>query len=233
MFNVRLLFATCLIACVIGFSTAQGGNVRIQGAGGAFSLPVKSLKEKRWETVLRQKYDYSCGSAAVATLLTFHYNQPTREEAVFQAMFRMGDKKKIRTQGFSMLDMKHFLDRSGLRSDGFRMTLDKFAKIGVPGITVINTNGYKHFVVVKGIKGNKVLVADPASGTMVVPRRTFEANWNGVVLAAREEIQTARQHFNDARDWQVRPDAPVDKGTSRTGLGTFMLTLPGRNEFGR
>ncbi len=234
MSSARLLSAACLTACaVVVLTTAQAGNVRIQGAGGAFSLAVKSLKETRWETVVRQQYDYSCGSAAVATLLTFHYELPTREEDVFQAMFGMSDKKKIRAEGFSMFDMKKYLDAQHLRSDGFRVTLDKFAEIGVPGITLINTNGYRHFVVIKGIEGDRILVGDPALGTAVVPRAKFETIWNGVVLAAREDVQTARQHFNQNRDWRVRPKAPVGKGVSRTGLGTFTLTLPGRNEFGR
>lgn len=223
----------CLMAGIITSSAAQAGNALLQAGGGAFSIPVKSRKEMRWATVVRQQYDFSCGSGAVATLLTFHYDMPVREDEVFQAMFSVGDQRQIRAAGFSMLDMKRFLDTQGLRADGFRMTLDKFAEIGVPGITLIDTNGYRHFVVVKGIEGDRVLIGDPALGTRILARKDFEGLWSGAVLAARESVQIARAHFNERRDWRVRPKAPVGQGIDRKGLGMFTLTLPGRHQFGR
>src|SRR3546814_18136425 len=68
---------------------------------------------------------FSCGSASVATLLTYHYETPLAEAVVFEEMFVRGDQAKIQAEGFSMLDIKQFLDRRGLESDGFRMSLDK------------------------------------------------------------------------------------------------------------
>src|SRR3546814_12982374 len=68
-----------------------------------------------------------------------HYEMPTDEARAFEEMFVRGDQAKIQAEGFSMLDIKQFLDRRGLQSDGFRMTLDKLAEIGVPAIALINT----------------------------------------------------------------------------------------------
>jgi len=235
----RFLIALCTIACGGALNTAvptasSAGPTVIQGAGGSFSLPVTSLKEKRWTNVVRQQYDFSCGSAAVATLLTYHYEMPINEARVFEEMFGRGDQPKIQAEGFSMLDMKQFLDRRGLQSDGFRMTLDKLADIGVPAIVLINTGGYRHFVVVKGVEAERILVADPAFGTTIWPRDRFEAAWGGgIVLAAREGIDVAQAHFGDIPDWQIRPKAPIGQGLDRSGLATFTLTLPGRHEFGR
>lgn len=210
------------------------GETRMWGAGGAFSLKLTSLKELRWKTVIRQQYDFSCGSAAVATLLSYHYDTPVSEAEVFEEMFLTGDQAKIQADGFSMLDMKRFLDKRGLQSDGFRMTLDKLARIGVPGIVLINTRGYLHFVVVKGIERDRIVVADPALGTTVWSRENFEQVWGGgIVLAARNEIETARQNFNDPDDWRVRPKSPISEGVDRAGISSFTLHLPGRNEFGR
>lgn len=213
--------------------TVQAANLHIPGFGGGFYMSAKSLKQAKWDTTLHQQYDYSCGSAAVATLLTYHYAMPTTEAKVFQTMFQHGNQQKIRAQGFSMLDMKRYLDSRGLHSDGFRMSLDALAKIGVPAIALVNTKGYQHFVVIKGVKATEVVVGDPAAGTTVVPRKLFEQIWNGEVLAARAQIATAREHFNTIKDWSVRPQAPLAQGVDRTGLGLFTLTLPGRNEFGR
>lgn len=227
-----LLFVSSTLLWPVNQSHA--GETRMWGAGGAFSLKLTSLKELRWKTVIRQQYDFSCGSAAVATLLSYHYDTPVTEAEVFEEMFLTGDQAKIQTDGFSMLDMKRFLDKRGLKSDGFRMTLDKLARIGVPGIVLINTRGYLHFVVVKGIEHDRVVVADPALGTTVWSRENFQSVWGGgIVLAARNEIETARQNFNDEEDWRVRPKSPIGEGVDRAGISSFTLHLPGRNEFGR
>ncbi|MFA7593781.1 MAG: C39 family peptidase [Thiohalobacteraceae bacterium] len=230
----KRIWLLCLLACVPAhLPDATAGTLRIQGAGGAFSLPVTSLKEARLQTVIRQQYDFSCGSAAVATLLTYHYDRPVSEAEAFEFMYRTGDQERIRQEGFSMLDMKRFLDERGLQSDGFRLSLDRLAEIGVPGIALVDTHGYRHFIVVRGMQRGKVLLADPAAGSVAVDRADFERIWNGVLLAARSDVETARRHFNDSRDWQAWPDAPITQAMDRNGLGMFTLSLPGRNELGR
>ena len=169
----------------------------------------------------------------MATLLTYHYQRETSEAEVFETMIRAGDAEKIQRHGFSMLDMKRYLDGRGLNADGFRISLDDFIRIGVPAITMVNTGGYKHFVVVKGIDSDNILVGDPAAGTLVVPREHFENLWNGTVLGARAEIEVARQHFNHDQDWAVRPDSPLARGVNRSSVGASLLTLPAYNELGR
>ncbi|MDN5869181.1 MAG: C39 family peptidase [Nitrococcus sp.] len=234
--RARALTARLLIAGLISIlltATAQAANLGIPGFGHSFFMSATSLKQAKWETTIHQQYDFSCGSAAVATLLTYHYAMPTTEAEVFRAMFQHGNQQKIRSQGFSMLDMKRYLDSRGLHSGGFRLTLDGLKKIGVPAIALVSTKGYRHFIVIKGVTATEVVVGDPAAGTTVVPRSLFEQIWNGEILAARAQIATARAHFNTIEDWSVRPPAPLAQGINRTGLSMFVLSLPGRNEFGR
>ena len=231
--SCTLVLTAVLLAVAVTPATVTAGTVNISNPFGSFNLQTKSLQEMRWDSVIRQKYDFSCGSAAVATLLTYHYNLPTQEEEVFRAMIEVGDRAKIKKAGFSMLDMKRYLDARGFRSDGFRITLDKLIKIGMPGITLLNTQGYLHFVVVKGLDENHVLIADPAVGSVVVPRAHFERIWNGSILGARSYVEVAKENFNSDRDWRIRPRSPIDQGVSRAGLGSLLLNLPGRNELGK
>ncbi|MCW4150882.1 C39 family peptidase [Halomonas janggokensis] len=212
---------------------AHAGQVAIFNRFGSFQVEAQSLQEKGWDRVVRQQYDFSCGSASVATLLTFHYQRETTEADVFESMIRAGDAEQIQRHGFSMLDMKRYLDAQGLNSDGFRISLDDFIRIGVPAITMVNTAGYKHFVVVKGVDANNILIGDPAAGTQVVPKDHFESLWDGTVLGVREEIEVARKNFNNEQDWAVRPASPLSVGVSRSSLGASLLTLPARNEMGR
>ena len=190
---------------------------------GDFKVHVVSMREARFQTIILQKYDYSCGSAALASLLTYHYERPTTEEAVFKAMFDTGDQAKIQQEGFSLLDMKVHLARQGLVADGYKMTLDKLEKLGVPVITLINTGGYRHFVIVKGIRGDEVVIGDPAQGVIVVDREKFEPVWSGVVLVIRNEAARGKEHFNLAQDWRVRQKAPFGTALTRDSLANFTL----------
>lgn len=232
--RMRILTALLVAAgLTLGPMMAHAGPVTIAGSFGRFQVEAKSLQELGWDRVVRQQYDFSCGSAAVATLLTYHYDRDTSEAEVFEWMIRAGDAEQIQRHGFSMLDMKRYLDRQGLNSDGFRISLEDFVRIGVPAITMVDTAGYKHFVVVKGIDERHVLVGDPAAGTVVVPKENFEHLWNGTVLGARAELEVAQQNFNHEQDWAVRPASPVEQGVHRSSIGASLLTLPGRNEMGR
>lgn len=213
-------------------SPAYAGSVALlQGAGGTFQVPVRSLKESRFQSVVRQQNDFSCGSAAVATLLTYHYQIERSESEVFKTMFERGDKTRIKKDGFSLLDMKRYLDSSGFRADGFRLPLDRYAKLGIPGIVLLNINGYSHFVVIKGVRENEVLIGDPALGLRVIPRADFEKQWRGVVLMVRNRSDIGRAHFNQLADWKARRKSPFGIGVDRDSIADFNLMLPTRSDF--
>ncbi|HLO77338.1 MAG TPA: C39 family peptidase [Magnetospirillum sp.] len=200
-------------------------------AGATVKVPVVSLREARFRSVVRQEHDFSCGSAAIATLLTHHYGRPTTEAQAFEAMFATGDQQVIQRQGFSMFDMQRYLASLELKSDGYRVGLDKLAEVGVPAITLINTKGYNHFVVIKGIRDGEVLVGDPAAGLKVVSRAEFESLWQGVIFVIHDDIDTGRDGFNRPQDWAIRRKAPFGTAMSRNGLATISVMLPGLREF--
>jgi predicted double-glycine peptidase len=209
---------------------AAAGEVEVR-SGGNFRVPVTSLEEARFQSVVRQKFDFSCGSAALATLLTYHYGIDTPEQVAFDAMWIAGDQAKIRQVGFSMLDMKQYLEQLGFRADGFRVPLDKLEGVGVPAITLINTRGYNHFVVVTGMERGRVLIADPALGMRALRRSEFESMSNGILFMIRDRVDVAQASFNDARQWRLHPAPPIGDALSAANLATFTMHLPGRNEF--
>lgn len=227
--------ATPLLALLLLLyaASATAGSVFISGAGGFYSLKVTSFKEARFRTVIKQKYDYSCGSAALATLLTYHHQDPTEEEVALEAMFKGGDQEKIRREGFSLLDMKRYLEANGYLADGYRLSLDLLAKTGYPAIALIDADGYKHFVVIKGVRRNEVLVGDPYNGIMVIPRKKFRTMWpNGIVLLARNANAAKGNHvFNDVTEWRVRAKAPLRAAVTGQSLASFSLLLPPSSDF--
>ena len=215
-FRCRAFLAASAWILVSGL--AQAGTVDVRAPpNGAYSLNVTSLKEARFKTTVRQQYDFSCGSAATATLLTYQYGHPVTEAEVFMQMFQTGDQAKIRQRGFSMLDMRRYLRSLGFEADGFEQPLDKLVAEGLPAIVLLNDRGYRHFVVVKGFRNERVLLGDPARGTRAMPRSRFEQLWDNHVLFVVHNRRDMAG-FNLARDWRTAPPAPLDVGISRYGL---------------
>jgi uncharacterized protein len=198
--------------------------------GGDVVMPITSIRQARLAGTLLQQYDFSCGSAAVATLLTHHYGYPMAESTVFEHMFRNGNQKKIRAEGFSLLDMKRFLQAHGFEADGFEQPLDKLAEARVPAIVLINENGYQHFVVVKGLSGERVLIGDPANGTRAMSRQQFMASWKSALLfVVHNRMASAR--FNLAAEWRVVPQAPLTAGVNRDSLSNATMPKHGPGDF--
>ncbi|RAK57638.1 C39 family peptidase [Phenylobacterium deserti] len=190
---------------------------------GTFAAPVVSMRDMPFRTVVRQQYDYSCGSAALATLLHHHYGRPVGEAEIFKAMYATGDQAKIRQVGFSLLDMKNYLKSIGLSADGYRENLDLLRKHKSPAIAVINVGNYRHFVVVKGVQGGKVLVGDPALGLKAYSLAEFAQVWNGVVFMIHPN--SADGAFNSQKEWGSLPTARLD-ALDDSSLASFTRELP-------
>ncbi|MYN18507.1 peptidase C39 [Rugamonas sp. FT107W] len=212
------------IVVLAALAGGQAGAADLPGvAGGSYALHVTSLKEARFRATVRQQFDFSCGSAAVATLLSYHYDTPVSERQVFDAMFAQGDQQKIRREGFSLLDMKRYLATLGFIADGYQQPLHKLAEAAFPAIVRIRENGYDHFVVIKGLDEDRVLLGDPSGGTRAVRRAGFEALWQDRLLFVIHNWP-GKPRFNQAADWRVAPRAPLGEGINRASLTD--LTLP-------
>jgi len=222
------LWSSLLSLILFGTSSARAGTVTVPAvSGGGFTVMVKSIKDARFSSTIHQQYDFSCGSASVATLLTYYYEDTVSEQDVFKAMFDIGDQSKIRAFGFSLLDMKNYLEVKGYKAAGFKISLNKLKEIGVPAIALINIRGYKHFVVVKGVSAKMVSLSDPAAGSRTVPRAEFESMWNGLAFIILNRKNIAQSHFNNRREWHVYEKAPLGLALSLSELANVSLMLPG------
>jgi len=201
-------------------------QVRFHGEASGASVKVLSWRDIPFRTVVRQEHDFSCGSAALATLLTYHYGRPTTEAEAFKEMFAAGDQAKIQKVGFSLLDMKTFLEHRGVSADGFRIDLDGLAADGRPVIALIDLGAYRHFVVIKGITTDQVLVGDPAAGLKTYSRAQFKKIWSGVSFAIHDKAMPKPAVFNAAAEWRPWAVAPVGDYDPTQPLGRPMADLP-------
>jgi hypothetical protein len=148
--------------------------------------PVTSYTELRFKEVVRQRFDLSCGAAALATLMRYGWGLEITEEEIIEGIATTStaeQREKIRTAGFSLLELKRYGERRGFAAAGFRVDdVRKLADLRVPAITLTDIRGYKHFAVIKGVRDGRVFVADPAFGNRVRTLESFDEEWNNVIL---------------------------------------------------
>ncbi len=176
-----LLFVL-LLGCSSKWEVGKSGTRVYMGSGifGTVSLSpqVKPLEEVKFSKVVRQQYDYSCGSAAVATILHYYLNKPLDEMSVINLLFRVGNVEKIKKRkGFSLLDIKRFFEALGYKAKGVRTNVETLAQVRKPAIVTIVIGNYKHYVVFRGVHEGKVVVSDPAFGVALLPVNEFNKMW--------------------------------------------------------
>ena len=175
----------------------------------AWARAVRSMAEIRSEQVVRQHWDLSCGAAAIATLLTYQLGHPAGEREVALAMLRRTSPTVVRMRlGFSLLDLKIYAASHGFGAAGFRgMTLEDLDARG-PVIVPLRWHGFDHFVVFRGRRGDRILVADPSFGNRTLTEAAFRASWaNAIGFVVFDPL---------------RPDAP-----NRMGAPAELFLSPG------
>ena len=194
---------------------------------GNYNLHLTSYAEIPFRTVIHQQFDYSCGSAALATLLHFQYHKATTEADVFKAMYAVGDQAQIQKLGFSLLDMKKYLASIGYQADGFRLGLKDLQDAAIPAIALIQIGSYKHFVVIKGVVGDHVLVGDPALGLREYSAADFQKIWNVIAFLVHDQpASEADPVFNSTDEWKRWADAhPLRAATVIQPLTPFLRDL--------
>jgi hypothetical protein len=89
----------------------------------------------KYKHIVHQAFDYSCGSAALTTVLQYHLGLAVTEKDAMEGMLEHGEKEKIiARRGFSLLDMKRYVATLGSDSGGFHADIDDLAKLDQPAI---------------------------------------------------------------------------------------------------
>ncbi|MDK2778901.1 MAG: C39 family peptidase [Pseudomonadota bacterium] len=186
-----------LLGSIIGFAMVhefaivndreQGDTIYRVGVNEPYQydqvVNVEPLAVQRFRNVVRQAYDYSCGSAALTTLLDFYLGRNFQERQVMEGLLRFGETERIiQRRGFSLLDMKRLVTALGHPSGGFKAEASDLISLDHPAIAPIEYAGFKHFVVLRTVYENRVYVADPALGNISFTLERFLEIWDNNVL---------------------------------------------------
>lgn len=146
-------------------------------------MQVKPAIEQQFRGIVKQVYDYSCGSAALTTLLNGYIGEKLTEQETMNGLMRYGEYDRIvERRSFSLLDMKRFVTALGYNSGGFKGQFSDLTKLDKPAIVPIAYAGFKHFVVFKAYRDGRVFIADPALGNLSFSAEHFQEIWDNNTL---------------------------------------------------
>jgi predicted double-glycine peptidase len=176
-----------------------------------FRQHVESWQGLKRQNVVMQQREYSCGAAALATLLRYYWDDTSATEAKYLTelakMLSPADNADRIQNGLTLTDLRRLAVQTGYLASIGTLTFDKLTESKVPLVLGVTVQEYRHFVVYRGTDGQYVYLADPMRGNIRTPIWQFKTQWQqNAVLAV------------------VKPDAKI-KETSPLAPGFGELIL--------
>lgn len=218
---VALTILLLLPGCgLMGVPADTAGISRVTDSRREFRKPVENWMSLRTRNVVMQDEDFSCGAAALATLLRFYWGYDVSEAELLDLIDSLLTDEEYADRvenGLSMTDLRRAAVEAGFLASLRQIEPDALAELKIPVIVRIVKHDYEHFVVYRGMAGDRVFLADPLRGNVRLPLAEFKRQWNNIVLAVvdpaaplpaaspplvdpatdpQPERQGARQHIN-------------------------------------
>ena len=164
------------------------GTVYIINQDVSIKRKVKSYIEFKNEGMIRQEFDYSCGSSSLATILNFFFNEKITEKEVLdwvlekkglidkncennkKAKCKVKKLEELEEKDFklSFFDLAEFAKERGYKAVALALNLDELRKLKVPAVAFVKIRRNEHFTVYKGMDKKFVYLADPSFGNIKV-----------------------------------------------------------------
>jgi predicted double-glycine peptidase len=189
-----------------------------------------TLKQLRDQYVVKQELDYSCGSAAMATLMLYYFGEPTSERAILDKLFAPlnAKQKKIKAKrGFSLLDLRNVAQSMGYQAAGFKLPVHQLPQLSAPVIVHLEVEGYKHFAVLRGLSWRRVYLADPARGNLRMSLDRFLDEWKGIIFVLGKKDEDKIRNYPLALHHNTDYGQPeLFNFSGQMDRGMFLSMLP-------
>jgi ATP-binding cassette subfamily B protein RaxB len=143
--------------------------------------------------VILQSEAAECGLACLAMVATYH-----GRDVDLVALRRLFS---VSLKGTTLKDVLHMAQRLGMTGRGLKLEPSQLKEIRTPCILHWNMN---HFVVLKAVRGNRIVVHDPASGLRTYTLDQVGRHFTGIAL-------------------ELTPTTQFEKKKERTRLGLTAL----------
>ena len=155
---------------------AQEGSVR----------RPKSFSERKFDGVVGQTADFTCGAASVATILTFYWNRPTTEIEtleIIRSRYTAEQWKNREGNGVSFDDLIFAAKKLGFQAAGAEIALEDLPKLAAPVILHLDKGKFQHFSVLRRAASEVYYMADSIVGQTVLTEADLRSQYTGKALA--------------------------------------------------
>lgn len=165
-FTTTSLLSATLLFCQANLTQAE---VVIETPTILASVPLRSWKTLRDQHLVKQDFDYSCGTASLATVLGFYGKEVTE----LQVMEAMGNKEGMA----SFEEMAKALPKLGFHAQGIALSFEQLKHLKIPVIAYLKAEREDHFTVIRGGSDSHVWLGDPSWGNRTLTRARFLEMW--------------------------------------------------------
>ena len=169
----------------------------------SLSSAVLSFNKRPKLPLILQDERAECGHACVAMISNFWGHHLD--------LYSIKSANNTSDRGITLLDITHLFERLGFVTRPIQVPLDEFHLIKCPAILHWNMN---HFVVLKEVRKNHIIIHDPAMGVQHCSMEEVSKSFTGIVL----EVEKAN-------------DFTAIKNTSTLTLYELVKTIRGVNKY--
>ena len=176
--------------------TDQEKNAPVRGIERTFQSYTPSWQELKFHQIVPQELDYSCGAACICSVFEHYWGIPCNEEflvrLLLEEILKTKEKAKDRIEnGFTVGDLESVINYIGKEDPDIsckayvrKVKLEDLRKAKVPLIVGIDLNGFEHFVFIKKIVDDNVLLGDPIRGNQWISIDKFAEIWQKEIVLA-------------------------------------------------
>ncbi len=176
---------------LIGLAIAALGLAPgLSGGGSALASAIterpRPYQELKFEFTVRQQRDFTCGAAALASILKYHYGMPVTEEMIFWMIvnrYKPEELKQKAQVGFSFEDLIFVAEKLGFKTQAAVVSATELEKLNGPVILQLNLKKFDHFAVLRKKTPDIAYMSDPMFGQLTLDESEFKTEFKGAVLA--------------------------------------------------
>jgi len=196
------VFDLSIMILILLLSSGCAGRLPLlSNAGYPIGNPTTSIsswKELNQQNIIMQRFDYSCGAASLATLIKYYFHEDISEKQLLDHIenyFSKKEYKRIEELGLSFLELEKISQSLGYQSANVRLEIPALLQLSGPVIVFLQTTQYRHFAVLRGIKEDRVFLADPSRGNIIQPIQDFLREWKGeTFILGKNGFGTPNKH---------------------------------------
>ena len=172
-------------------------------------LRVTSWKQWQQRNVVMQNREYTCGAAALATVLRYYWGDAANEETVLAVLTKMLSPAELRDRvinGLAISDLRLTAVRMGYEATIGTVSLEQLAAARAPVVVPIRLGKLDHFVVGARVAGGRVYLADPVRGNVRPTIEEFRTQWQkqAVLVVAKANVDPPASSPLSIRPGDVR-----------------------------